>query len=209
MEQIRDPSISCKIIISAGVGTCVSAMSVLFSSGRAGVAESAPCVGRLFKTSSKPTDRNWNVERKFYTVKPVIFNKTRTLPFECTGCYGQLWPGGHDLSLKSQNNFKHWSYQDEAKAIQSCKKKFHKCKQAISSEPSIKISPSASRGSFCTNNLASSIHCNVHICTFVIFMEINVLTNVKWALWQTSFWDLPTQKWRPIQCRSRYQISQH
>ena len=110
------------------------------------------------------------------------------------------------ISLKSQNNFKHWSYQDEAKAIQSCKKKFHKCKQAISSEPSIKISPPASRGSFCTNNLASSVHCNVHICTFVIFMEINVLTNVKWALWQNSFSDLPTQKWRPIQCLSRYLI---
>merc|ERR1712108_12037 len=53
------------------VGTCVSATSALYSSGRAGEEESAPCVVRLFKTSSKPTDRNCsfqNVDRKFYTV---------------------------------------------------------------------------------------------------------------------------------------------
>jgi len=48
------------------------------------------------------------VERKFYTVKPVIFNETRTLPFERNVL---AIMANFDLavmiSLKSQNNFKH------------------------------------------------------------------------------------------------------
>ena len=79
----QDILLICKILADAG--TCVCATSALDSSGRVGEEESVPCVVRLSKTSSKPTDRNHsfqNVERKFYTVIPVIFNKTGTLPFE-------------------------------------------------------------------------------------------------------------------------------
>lgn len=85
-------------------GTCVSAMSALYSSGKEGEEESAPCVARSSKTSSKPTDpKLQNVERKFIVKTPVIFNKTRTLPFQERNVLsiiykGQLRPGGHDLS---------------------------------------------------------------------------------------------------------------
>ena len=80
--------------LHAGAGTCVFAMSALYSSGKEGEEESAPCVARSSKTSSKPTDpKLQNVERKFIVKTPVIFNKTRTLPFQERNVLAKIYKG--------------------------------------------------------------------------------------------------------------------